>query len=63
MLITSRRTDKGRDKNEDIDDCSHQRSLTEWSKTGNRYETLRQEMKIHAHGEIISCGIITQPRH
>ena len=28
-----------------------QMSLTEWVKTGNRYVTLRKEIKLNAHGE------------
>ena len=32
-------------------DCSCQRSLSEWGKTGNRYVKLKQKLNYHAHDE------------
>jgi NADPH-dependent curcumin reductase CurA len=32
-------------------------SITKWPKPGSKHVTLRQEMELSHHGEIIICGI------
>ena len=43
-------------------DCSRQRALTEWGKTGNRYVTIRQEMELPCAWWRICCGMRTKQR-
>ena len=45
-----------------IYDCAHQRSLTDWAKTENRYVILRQETEYSCMLWRISCGMPKKQR-